>query len=150
MPPPFFFKWSLANVTKLQEDCSGVIKNRWVFQLLSLRLTRLFMCLDYPVCVCKSWCDFSKTREGIIPLLARLPLESCVQFWAPPSLQNRRCAGACIQRRGTKLPEGVEDKIYKEHLRELGLFTLETMSLRGELLSRTPLKDLQDSWHPFS
>lgn len=41
----------------------------------------------------------------------------------------------CIQRRVTDVVKGLETKIYKENLGELGLFSLDKRSLRGVLVS---------------
>lgn len=60
--------------------------------------------------------------------------ECCVQFWASQFKKDVKVSEG-IQRRATKMVKGWEETRYKEHIRILGLSSLERTRLRGNFIA---------------
>lgn len=66
-------------------------------------------------------------------LYIRPRVEYCIQAWSPYRVQDIKCLED-VQRRATKMVEGIGKLSYEERLRKLGLTTLEQRRKRGDLI----------------
>ncbi len=77
-----------------------------------------------------------ETKDVILPLnssLVRPHLDYAVQLWAPHHAKDTAKLEA-VQRRAAKMITCLRNKLYKERLSPLSLFSLEERRLRGKII----------------
>ena len=78
-------------------------------------------------------CKDEQTIMQLYKSLVRPHLEYCVQAWCPYLTQDIEMLKK-VQYRATKMVYGLSDLTYEQRLRRLGITTLETRRLRGDLI----------------
>ena len=86
-------------------------------------------------CIKKSMASW--LREMILPLcsaLVRSHLECCIHFWASQFKTDGKLLERA-QQRATETSRGLKHLLHKEKLRDLGVFSLDTGRLKGDLIT---------------
>ena len=81
-------------------------------------------------------CFSSRDKEVLIPLyrsLVRPHLEYCVQIWSPHLVKDVELLEG-VQRRFTKLIDGMHGLTYEQRLLELDMTSLQVRRMRGDLI----------------
>ena len=118
----------------VEEKGLGVLVSAW----LNVSQQCVQMAKTIGILACVRSRVASRSREVLIPLysaLVTLHFEYCVQFWALTTRKSLRVWSVSREGKQSYLfcLRGLKHKSYGEQLKELGVFSLEERSLRGNL-----------------